>query len=434
MRQGINCTNVTRQAKVLIALLPAIAGTLLLFLFSIPAAAQWTGLRVQGQEIVDQNGNNVILKGFGTGEMYNTEAYMLEWPDGGNGQALWYYGDTRIHETITTLAGSNVDQQFTSQWEANMLTDADVATWASWGVNSIRFSINYHWLSPQHGVYLDSGWAKIDNFISLCKKHNIKVILCMHAAPGGQNPELMSDTPDGAPHLWTEPTIYQPWTIDLWQAIAQRYANEPAVAGYDLLDEPLLSEKNPVSGGSTVRAFYLSVTGAIRSVDQNHIIFACGTNWCGSPAGVKAILPTWDTNMVLVFHKYWDTNNLASIQGYLNIRKQNNVPIWNGETGENTNAWAQGMSSLLEANNIGWSWWTIKKVNGTAGSGGNTTQPYVISEPPKYSEVLNYVKTFGSGTPPSQSDATSIFLTLAANAATSKCTFNSGLITALFRH
>ena len=92
------------------------------------------------------------------------------------------------------------------------------------------------------------------------------------------------------------------------------------------------------------------------------------------------------------------------------------------------------MSSLLDANNIGWSWWTIKKVNGPAGNGGNTSQPYVISEPPKYSEVLNYVKTFGTGTPPSQSDATSIFLTLAANAATSKCTFNSGLITALFEH
>jgi endoglucanase len=188
----------------------------------------------------------------------------------------------------------------------------------------------------------------------------------------------------------------------LWQAIAQRYANEPPVAGYDMLDEP--------------------------------IIFACGTNWCGSPSGVQAILPTWDNNMVLVFHKYWDTNNLASIQGYLNIRTQNNVPIRNGETVENTNAWAQGMSTLLNANNIGWSWWTIKKVNGPVGNGGNTTQPYVIPEPPNYGDVLNYVNKFGTGTPPSQSDASSIFLTMAANAATSKCTFNSGLITALFAH
>ena len=163
MRQETNGTSFKSMAKVVIALAPVFAGILLLFLNSAPASAQWTGLRVQGQQIVDQNGNNVILKGFGTGEIFNTEAYMLEWPDGGKGQALWYYGYTRIHDTIAILAGSSVEQQFTGLWEANMVTDADVATWASWGVNSIRLSINYHWLSPQNGVYLASGWAKIDN-------------------------------------------------------------------------------------------------------------------------------------------------------------------------------------------------------------------------------------------------------------------------------
>jgi aryl-phospho-beta-D-glucosidase BglC (GH1 family) len=71
-------------------------------------------------------------------------------------------------------------------------------------------------------------------------------------------------------HFWTEPTVYQPWTVNLWQAIAQRYANETAVAGYDLLDEPLLSESNPASGGSTVRTFYVQVAAAIRTVDKNH--------------------------------------------------------------------------------------------------------------------------------------------------------------------
>jgi endoglucanase len=407
---------------------------MVLLLLSAPVSAQWNGLRVQGQQIVDQKGNNVVLKGFGTGEMYNIEAYMLEWPDGNGGKSRWYYGDSRIHETVAKLAGENVNQQFTSKWEAEMLTAADVATWERWGVNSIRLSINYHWLSPESGVYLDSGWAKIDNFVALCKKHNIGVILCMHAAPGAQNPELMSDTVDGKPHLWTEPAIYQPWTINLWQAIAQRYAKETAVVGYDLLDEPLLSEANPSSGGSTVRTFYLQLTAAIRTVDKHHIIFACGTEWCGSTAGMQGLLPPWDNNMVLVFHKYWDQNDVASIQGFLDIRNKHNVPIWNGETGENSNSWAEGMADLLRANNIGWSWWTIKKVNGPAGNAGNNTQPYEITESAKYGEVLTYVQKFGAGTPPSQSVAASIFLELAANAATSKCKFNSGLITALFGH
>ena len=245
----------------------------------------------------------------------------------------------------------------------------------------------------------------------------------MHAAPGAQNPELMSDTVDGKPHLWTQPSIYQPWSIHLWQAIAQRYADEPTVAGYDLLDEPLLSEAHPNSGGRIVRDFYVRTTAAIRSVDSNHIIFACGTNWCGSPAGVKAILPTWDDNMVLVFHKYWDNNDLASISGYLEIRRKNNVPLWNGETGENGNAWAKGMVDLLGKHNIGWSWWTYKKLN-------QNTNPCSIPEPANYSKILDYVN--GKGPKPSQSEADTIMLNLAYNSATANCTWNEGLVRVLF--
>jgi hypothetical protein len=256
-----------------------------------------------------------------------------------------------------------------------------------------------------------------------CKAHHIYVILCMHAAPGAQNPELMSDTVDGKPHLWTQPSIYQPWTIHLWQAIAQRYADEPIVAGYDLLDEPLLSEAHPNSGGRIVRDFYVRTTAAIRSVDSNHIIFACGTNWCGSPAGVKAILPTWDDNMVLVFHKYWDNNDLASISGYLEIRRKNNVPLWNGETGENGNAWAKGMVDLLGKHNIGWSWWTYKKLN-------QNTNPCSIPEPANYSKILDYVN--GKGPKPSRSEADTIMLNLAYNSATANCTWNEGLVRVLF--
>jgi len=389
---------------------------------TLSSAQSWTGLKVSGQNIVDANGNNFVPHGLGLGEWTNTEAYMLEWPDG-NGKYLWYYGYTRIHDRLETLMGADANSQYWQTWKENVITEDDVARWQRWGVNAVRLSINYHWLSPQDGVYLDSGWQWIDQMIAWCKAHHIYVILCMHAAPGAQNPELMSDTVDGQPHLWTQPTIYQPWAIHLWQAIAQRYANEPTVAGYDLLDEPLLSEQTPWIGGATVRAFYVETTTAIRAVDANHIIFACGTAWCGSTAGVQAILPPWDNNMVLVFHKYWDQNNLASIQGYLDLRAQYNTPLWNGETGENTNAWAQGMAELMAANNIGWSWWTYKKVN-------QNTNACEIPQPDNYDLILSYVG--GGQKKPTKSAAQTIMLQLAANSATKNCTWNNGLIEALF--
>jgi hypothetical protein len=386
------------------------------------SAAPWAGLRVKGRKIVDASGAEFISKGFGVGEWTNTEAYMIEWPDG-DGKYRWYYGYTRIHDTLATLMGATAANQYWQTWNANLVTEDDFARLQGWGVNTLRISINHHWLSPADGVYLDAGWAWLDQMVSWAKAHGIYLVLCMHAAPGGQNPELMSDTVDGKPHLWTEPDVYQPWTIHLWQEIARRYADEPMIAGYDLLDEPLLSESRPASGGSTVRAFYVKASAAIRAVDTNHILFACGTAWGGSTEGMKAILPPWDDNMVLVFHKYWDRNDQASIQGFLNIRDRYDVPLWNGETGENDADWAQGMADLLADNGIGWSWWTYKKVN-------DDTQPCDIPEPANYDKILRYVE--GTGRQPSESTADRIMLELAANSATSKCKWNDRLIRALF--
>ena len=123
---------------------------------------------------------------------------------------------------------------------------------------------------------------------------------------------------------------------------------------------------------------------------------------------------------------------LESSVDLVSLRSQYNVPVWDGESGEHSNAWAKQLVTTLESNNIGWSWWTLKKVHGKAGKGQNTTKPYEIPEPAHYGEILNYVKTFGAGKAPSQGDASKIFLGLAANSATSKCTFNPELIQALF--
>ena len=70
----------------------------------------------------------------------------------------------------------------------------------------------------------------------------------------------------------------------------------------------------------------------------------------------------WDNNMVLSFHKYWNNNDQQSIQHILNFRDQYNVPVWLGETGENSNTWFTEAIRLLESNKIGWSWWPLKKL------------------------------------------------------------------------
>ena len=103
----------------------------------------------------------------------------------------------------------------------------------------------------------------------------------------------------------------------------------------------------------------MNITQAIRSVDTKHIIIIEGNAWGNN---YKGIFPAWDKNMVVSFHKYWNNNDVQSIQYMLDVRNQNNVPIWIGETGENSNVWFTDAIKLYEENNIGWSWWPLKKI------------------------------------------------------------------------
>ncbi|MGA2859229.1 MAG: cellulase family glycosylhydrolase [Candidatus Sulfotelmatobacter sp.] len=378
----------------------------------------WGRLKVQGKQIVDQNGHNVILRGLDPGEWYNIEAYMIKWPDNDNGPV--FYGASLIRSTLIDLMGKSATDEFYRRWEANIVTESDVQKWASLGVNSARLSINYHWLTTSDGVYLDSGWQRIDRFVEWCKKAHIWVILCLHAAPGAQSGLLMADGA-GTAKLWTESSVYRPWTIHLWQAIAKRYAQEPTVLGYDLLDEPIL----PADQKDQLRAFYIDVTKAIRSVDSDHILFVEGHDFAMTARGMASLEPAWDDNMVFDFHKYWDKKSDSTIRGFLEIRDRTNRPLWNGETGENSNEWARYVVALCERNNIGWNWWTYKKVDGKS-------QLYTIHSPPGYDKILKYVRS--KGPKPSPEEAAAIMLALADNAATDKCAFNAANASAIFGH
>ena len=44
----------------------------------------------------------------------------------------------------------------------------------------------------------------------------------------------------------------------------------------------------------------------------------------------------------------------------LDYRYQYNVPIWLGESGENSNVWFTEAINLMENNNIGWAFWPMK--------------------------------------------------------------------------
>jgi hypothetical protein len=123
----------------------------------------------------------------------------------------------------------------------------------------------------------------------------------------------------------------------------------------------------------------MEVTAAIRKADKKHIIIIEGNGFGNNYNG---LLPAWDNNMVLSFHKYGNFNTQKAIQNFLNLRDKYNMPLWLGESGENSNTWFTECIGLAERNDIGWSWWPLKKM------GGNN--PLEIKQPDGYQKLLNY--------------------------------------------
>ncbi len=375
-------------------------------------------LHVSGTRIVDAQGKEVILRGLGVGELYNIEAYFLQI----EGDDLGGMGATKFERGLRAAIGDEATQAFFERWKANVVSGNDVDRWKSWGVNSLRVPLNYHQLTSAPGVYLEQGFAALDGLIALCKARGIYVILDLHAAPGAQNTELMSDSLDGVAHLWKEPAKYRQWTIDLWRTLAARYAGEPAVAGYDLLDEPFDDAESGSFAGDgaskILRPFYLDVTHAIREVDPEHILFVeGGDDWAKGFSGLE---PAWDAQMVWTFHKYWDDNDEDSIAPFLALRERTQRPLWNGETGEDeTRGWSKAMIALLESHGIGWNEWTYKKL------APSDTNPYSIPAPRGWDDMADYLAAHARGLPDAPpADARAIMEELADNAALERCTCN----------
>ncbi|RKY53295.1 MAG: glycoside hydrolase family 5 [Candidatus Neomarinimicrobiota bacterium] len=366
-------------------------------------------LHTQGKEIVDSNGNPVLLRGIGLGGWLVPEGYMLHIPG--------YGSPTSIRNRIVDLIGEEDTEQFYEIYRANYVNEGDIILIAEWGFNSIRLPFNYRLLSPedQPGVFLKEGFQVIDSLLIWCERNNLYLILDMHCAPGGQNPDNISDS-DGEAKLWTIPAN-QTRTVEIWREIAERYADEEWIGGYDLLNEPVLPQEYD---NSHLRSLYIQIRNAIREVDNNHIIFIEG-NWYATD--FFQLTPQFDVNMVYSFHKYWSETNQSSIQNYITLRNNYNVPLWLGESGENSNSWFFECKQLMEDNNIGWCWWTHKKIE-------TVTSP--LSSPIyfAYQQVLDYWN--GQAPRPSSAFAKAALYQMAGNLAIEKCEYHLDVVASLF--
>lgn len=400
----------------------------LLVLCLVTARGQQSFLRVDNKRIVDPEGKEIILRGMGLGGWMLQEGYMLRVRGIGQQQHV-------IKSKLTELVGAEKTDQFYDAWLANHTRKIDIDSMAAWGFNSVRLAMHYNLFTlpieqepvPGQDTWLDKGFAMTDSLLKWCASNKLYLILDLHAAPGGQGNDLnISDRDPSKPSLW-ESEANRKKMIALWKKLATRYVNERWIGAYDIINEPnwgfqKADDKNGCSEqlNEPLKQLMVEVTKAIREVDKNHIIIVEGNCWGNN---YNNIFPLWDENMIVSFHKYWNYNDKNSIQKFIDIRNKQNVPIWLGESGENSNVWFRDAIQLMESNNIGWAWWPLKKLG--------SNNPLEVITPAGYQKILNYWA--GSGSLPTRDEATAALDELANNLKLENCVYHKDVIDAMFR-
>ena len=221
-------------------------------------------LKVRGNQILNADGQPVVLRGFGLGGWMNMENFITGYP--ANEQAQ--------RDAIRGVIGDELYLLFFDRFLEYFFTEADAAFVRSLGLNLVRLPINYrHFEDDMRPFELkEEGFKHLDRAIDECARHGVYTILDLHAFAGYQNQHWHSDNPTHAALFW-EHDYFQDRAVWLWERFAERYKGNAWVAGYNIMNEPADPK------GSRVEPFYRRVMQAVRAIDSDHMLFLEGNRY-----------------------------------------------------------------------------------------------------------------------------------------------------------
>jgi endoglucanase len=221
-------------------------------------------LKVRGNQILNADGQAVVLRGFGLGGWMNMENFITGYP--ANEQAQ--------REAIRSVLGDELYELFFDRFLEYFFTDADAEFVSSLGLNLVRLPLNYrHFEDDMHPFELkEQGFKHLDRAIDACARHGVYTILDLHAFPGYQNQHWHSDNPTHVALFW-EHKHFQDRAVWLWERFAERYKGNAWVAGYNIMNEPADPK------GSRLEPFYRRVMEAVRRIDPDHMLFLEGNRY-----------------------------------------------------------------------------------------------------------------------------------------------------------
>ncbi|MFH1710102.1 MAG: glycoside hydrolase family 5 protein [bacterium] len=319
-------------------------------------------LKTLGKKIVNEKGQEIILRSIGIGGWLMMEGYML----GGKNIAEHIFKGR-----LRSIYGKKKLERFTSGFQKNFFNEHDVARIKKLGFNCARLPINYRVLTSKKGFKL------LDDVVRWFREYNVYLILDLHAAPGSQNYDWHSDS-DGVARLWQNDK-YIRQAVLLWDKISKRYKNEDIIAGYDILNEPVTDKVDKIN------KLYSGIIKAIRNNNDKHIIFVEPNMWAADFKGIKRPKDdnfAWSIHFYLPINFTFNWNSLLKCpsRAYLKMelmkfkkfQDAENVPILVGEFGVSSRCpecnselkWAKYVLSIFREFGWSWSYWTYKSTAG----------------------------------------------------------------------
>ena len=327
-------------------------------------------LKTSKTSIIDNKGQKVRLKGVNFGGWLMMEAYFMHAPN---------TPEQLMKKAFVKALGEKALADLEVSFRRNFIQESDLRQVADWGFNCVRLPFNCRLIETKPYAYSPAGLNYLDTVLGWADKYSVYVILDMHAAPGSQNPDWHSDSL-GKTGLWTKKSNRRR-VYALWEFLANRYKDEPMIAGYDVLNEPVLED------AAVLNEFYREVIAAIRRCDKNHILFIEGKHWAQD---ISVLDDFPDDNWVYSIHFYepmeftfnlvphlkypltgpWGRDAMRKrMEGYHAFAQAQKRPIHVGEFGVNyraglyhEHAYVRDLVKCFNDFGFHWNYWTYKAV------------------------------------------------------------------------
>lgn len=311
-----------------------------------------TLLHTEGTRIVNESGETVQLLGVNAGGWLVQEGWMTLTNAPSQLEAF---------AVLDERFGRETRERLFDVYEDNYWKESDFDNIRALGMNVIRLPFAWWNILDDEGALRADAFDRLDWFVDCCARRGLYVVLDLHAAPGSQNGNDHSGDITGS-HLWEE-AQYQDRTQYLWEQVAAHYRGNPAIAAYDLLNEPG-GKLN--STGVTQWDFFDRLYRAIRAVDGEHIIMM---ESCWEPENLPAPERYGWENVVYQYHYYkWNADNdywaqkLFTDVKLTKLAKVNHpVPSFVGEFTlfQSMDAWEYALGAYTDAG-MSWTIWTYK--------------------------------------------------------------------------